>query len=93
MSDDNVKPWPKVAGRPEQELPKPIVRPCDYGLKSAIYGLETQLGTIEAYNRLAAAAHKLKLQIDAGQAKPQNAYFATSARFAEADTLGGSLAK
>jgi hypothetical protein len=73
-----LHPWPKVAGRPEVEPPKRIVRPCDWGLRSAINGLETQLGTIEAYNRLAEAAHALKAQIDAGNAKPQNPMFATS---------------
>lgn len=70
--------WPKVAGRPEAELPQRLVRPCDYSLRSALYALESQLGTIEAYNRLAEAAHALKAQIEAGQAKAQNPMFATS---------------
>lgn len=76
--NDNVKAWPKVAGRAEMPLPSRIMRPCDYGLINAIYGLETQLGTIEAYNRLAEAAHTLKAEIDAGNAKPQNPMFAVS---------------
>lgn len=70
--------WPKVAGRPDVEPPKRLMRPCDWGLLGAINGLETQLGTIEAYNRLAEAAHALKAKIDAGDAKAQNPMFATS---------------
>lgn len=70
--------WPKVAGRPDAPMPERIMRPCDYGLLNAIHGLETQLGTIEAYNRLADASHALKAQIDAGNAKPQNPMYATS---------------
>jgi hypothetical protein len=77
MSAD-VKAWPKVAGRAEVPPPTRIVRPCDWGLRGAINGLETQLGTIEAYNRLAEAAHALKAQIDAGNAKPQHPMFAVS---------------
>lgn len=73
-----LHPWPKVAGRPEVEPPKRIVRPCDYSLMGAINALETQLGTIEAYNRMAEAAHSLKAKIDAGQAKAQHPMFATS---------------
>lgn len=75
---NNVHAWPNPAGRADAPLPKPIVRPCDYGLKSAIFGLETQLGTIEAYNRLATAAAALKAKIDAGQAAAQNPLFAVS---------------
>ena len=75
---NNVKPWPKAAGRAEVELSKPIIRPCDWGLIGAVTGLETQLGTIEAYNRLATAAHKLKAKIDAGQAEQQNPIYAVS---------------
>jgi len=80
MADDatNVKPWLKVAGRPEVPVPQRIMRPCDYGLLGAIRNLETQLGTIEAYNRLATAAHQLKAKIDAGDATPQNPMFAVS---------------
>lgn len=75
---DNVKAWPKPAGRPDVPAPKRIVRPCDWGLRGAIDALEVQLGTIEAYNRLAEAAHQLKAQIDAGNAKAQNPMFAAS---------------
>lgn len=76
----NVTPWPHVAGRASEPLPRPIVRPCDYGLMLAVDALETQLGTIEAYNRLAAAAAKLLKDIEAGNAKPQNQIFAVSPR-------------
>ena len=75
---DNVHAWPKPAGRPEAPLPKPIVLPCDWGLIGAINNLETQLGTIEAYNRLAIAAARLMAQIQAGEAKAQNPIFAKS---------------
>ncbi|MRT30775.1 hypothetical protein [Herbaspirillum sp. CAH-3] len=78
--NDNVKPWPNVAGRMEIEQPKRIMRPCDYGLLGAINSLETQLGTIEAYNRLAEAAQQLRDKIEAGNAKPQNPMFAKSIR-------------
>ena len=72
---DNVKAWPKPTGTP-LELPKRIVRPCDYGLYSAVIALESQLGTIEAYNRIVEAANAMRAQIDAGKAKPQNPLFA-----------------
>lgn len=73
----NVKAWPKATGNPVP-APKRIVRPCDYGLLSAINGLETQLGTIEAYNRLVEAAARVRQRIDAGEVKPQNPIFAIS---------------
>ena len=75
----NVKAWPKPTGTP---LPKPrrIVRPCDAGLAGAVHGLEMQLGTIEAYNRLVECANKLKARIDAGDVKAQNPIFAKSVR-------------
>lgn len=75
----NVKAWPNPTGRPVK-IPKRIYRPCDYGLMNAVMGLETQVGTIEAYNRLVAAAEQLRAQIDAGKAKAQNPLFAVSIR-------------
>ena len=81
--NDNVKAWPKPAGRADAPLPKPIVRPCDHGLRLAVMNLETQLGSIEAYNRMAAAAADLKAKIDAGNAVAQNPFFAVSTRAAE----------
>lgn len=78
MSD--VKPWPKAAGRPTEPRPAIISRPCDAGLRLAVINMEAQLGTIEAYNRLARAAQELLAQIEAGNAKPQNPLFAVSIR-------------
>jgi len=78
MSAD-IKAWP-LQGPITQDQPEPIKRPCDYGLEGAIWGLETQLGTIEAYNRLAAAAHRLKSRIDDGDIRPQNQIFAKDIR-------------
>lgn len=75
----NVKAWPKPTGTP-MDLPRRIIRPCDYGLASAVYALETQLGTIEAYNRLVEAATAMKSRIDGGKAKPQNPIFAVSVK-------------
>lgn len=76
---DNVKAWPKPTGTPH-EAPKRIVRPCDYGLRGAIFSLEQQLGTIEAYNRLVEAAAALRVRIDAGEAQAQNPIFAVNVR-------------
>jgi len=58
--------------------PQPIVRPCEWGLKGAINDLETQLGSIEAYNMLTCYANYLKRKIDAGNAKEQNPLYATN---------------
>jgi len=62
------------------QVPKRIVRPCDYGLLAAVNSLETQLGTIEAYNRLVEAAASMKARIDAGKTKAQNPIYAVSVR-------------
>jgi len=76
MADNkNVYPWPK-SGATDVHTPKPITRPCDWSLISAVQHLETQLGTVEAYNRLCAVAERLRAQIDAGNAKPQNPLYA-----------------
>lgn len=72
-----VHPWPNPTGRPI-EMPIRIVRPCEHGLYLAVMNLETQLGTIEAYNRLVEAAKALRAEIDVGKAKPQNPLFAVS---------------
>lgn len=77
---DNVKPWPRVAGRPTDAAPKPVLRPCDWKLRSAVMQLEMELGTIEAYNRLVAAAATVKQRIDAGQAQPQYPQYAVHPR-------------
>lgn len=56
--------------------PRRIRRPCDYGLWLAVKDLETQLGSIEAFNRVAEIAQQLKAQIDAGEIKVQNPCYA-----------------
>jgi hypothetical protein len=76
---DNVKPWP-LSGPMTKEVPKPIVRPCDHGLELAVMQLETQVGTIEAYNRLVDKCRVLREQIERGHVKAQNPIFATSIR-------------
>ena len=54
---------------PTRSQPKKIFRPCDYGLVIAVNGLETQVGTVEAYNRLCDAALMLKNKIDSGNSE------------------------
>lgn len=71
---DNVKAWPKPTGTP-LDLPRRIVRPCDYGLAGAVQSLEAQLGAIEAYNRLVEAATALRARIESGDVKAQNPIF------------------
>lgn len=51
------------------EAPQHIKRPCDYGLDTAVGNMEIQLGTIEAYNRLASMARQLKKKIDSGNSR------------------------
>jgi len=60
------------------EAPQHIKRPCDYSLDIAVGNLETQLGTIEAYNRIASMARQLRKKIDAGNAKAPLSCFLTS---------------
>lgn len=74
---NNVTPWPKATGTPLTP-PKQIKRPCDFGLELAWIKLETQLGTIEAYNRLVHLADGVKRNIDNGEIEPQNPLYATS---------------
>lgn len=69
--------WP-LSGPVTETAPKPIQRPCDYGLLSAWYQLETQLGTVEAYNRLAAFAARRLAEIESGHIEPQNPIYAVS---------------
>lgn len=78
----NVRAFPAQMTT-DRKPPKHLMRPCDYGLLGAIHDLETQLGTVEAYNRLCDAAAAMKAQIDAGRAKAQNPLFATSIRGAQ----------
>lgn len=75
----NVLPW-GGQGHADRPLPKRIMRPCDWGLWRAVSELEVQLGSVEAYNRLADAAAALKAKIDAGRAQPQNPVYAVHPR-------------
>ncbi len=75
----DIKAWP-LSGPMTQDQPKPIVRPCDYGLESAVMALETQVGTIEAYNRLVDKCRVLREQIERGHVKAQNPLYAVNIR-------------
>ena len=74
MSDVRQLPVNGSASRP---TPRKIVRPCEWGLMGTVKDLETQLGTVEAYNRLCDAAQALKTKIDRGDAQQQHPLFAT----------------
>ncbi len=65
----------------ERPVPKRIMRPCEYGLWSAVLDMETQMGTVEAYNRLCDWAASLKAKIDRGDAKKQHPMWATDPKF------------
>ena len=60
-----------------RHVPAKINRPCDYGLELAISSMETQVGTVEAYNKLCDAAEKLKEKIDGGKSKIAMIQFST----------------
>ncbi|WP_454826085.1 hypothetical protein [Paraburkholderia xenovorans] len=72
----NVEQLP-VISTSDRPAPRRIVRPCEWGLRAAITDMETQMGTVEAYNRLCDAAQQLKAKIDRGDAQAQNRLFAT----------------
>lgn len=76
----NVEQLP-VKATSERPPPKRIMRPCEWGLLGTVRDLETQMGTVEAYNRLCDAAQKLKTKIDAGEAEQQNRLFATDPKW------------
>jgi hypothetical protein len=77
---NKVVEWPiETEPPPLPDAPRPIMRPCDYGLQLAIINLETQCGSIEAYMRICRAAASLKAKIDGGKAEPQNPCYATDA--------------
>lgn len=78
MSDVRALP---VQAQPTAELPKRIMRPCDHGLIGAIWSMETQVGTVEAYNRLCEAAAALRAKIDKGDAKAPAAHWLTDPAF------------
>lgn len=67
-----------AAARP---APQRIMRPCDYGLARVVRDLETQVGTVEAYNKLCDAAEALKAQIDAGEGRQAAVHWATDPEF------------
>lgn len=77
---------PEIIIRPDEFLPavpRTIKRPADYTLDLAVDALETQLGTIEAYNRLVQACEAMREKIDAGKAKEQHAMFRTEIGYAK----------
>lgn len=78
MSDIRQLPVPSETSRP---APKRIVRPCEWQLLSAVQALETQMGSVEAYNRLCDAAAKLKAKIDAGKGHAQHSMWATDPKW------------
>lgn len=78
MSDVRALP---VQAQPTAELPKRIMRPCDWGLIGAVRDMETQVGTVEAYNRLCEAAIRLRAKIDAGKAEAPAAMWLTDPKF------------
>ncbi|NHZ99094.1 hypothetical protein [Massilia sp. CCM 8734] len=71
IEKSNVRFFP-VQMTTDRVPPQHLMQPCDFGLLNAIYSLEAQLGSVEAYNRLCDAAHGLKAKIDAGHACTQN---------------------
>lgn len=76
----NVEQLP-VKGSSERPAPRRIIRPCEWGLFNAVRDMETQMGTVEAYNRLCDAAQQLKAKIDAGNAQAQHKMWATDPKF------------
>jgi hypothetical protein len=76
----NVEQLP-VKGSSERPAPRRIIRPCEWGLFGAVRDMETQMGTVEAYNRLCDAAQQLKAKIDAGNAQAQHKMWATDPKF------------
>lgn len=78
MSDIRQLPVTGVASRP---APARIMRPCEYGLLGAVRDMETQMGSVEAYNRLCDAAARLKRKIDSGDAVAQHSMWATDPKY------------
>jgi hypothetical protein len=76
----NVEQFP-VKGMSERPAPRRIIRPCEWGLLGTVRDLETQMGTVEAYNRLCDAAQQLKAKIDRGDAEHQHKMWATDPKF------------
>ena len=78
MSNVEQLPVKLTSDRP---APRRIIRPCEWELFNATRSLETQMGTVEAYNRLCDAAQRLKAKINAGQAEQQHKMWATDPNF------------
>ena len=79
----SLEPLPACAGSvivapPEfaAKLPPQHLMPAEWGLKNTVRDLEIQLGTVEAYNRLVAAAKELKAKMDDGKADAPFAQYA-----------------
>lgn len=71
----------KTAETTARKTPEKIMRPCDYGLWGAVKNCETQVGTVETYNKLCDWAEALKAKIDAGEGRQALAMFATDPKF------------
>jgi hypothetical protein len=71
----------KTVETTDRPAPKKIWRPCDYGLFGAVKSMETQVGTVEAYNKLCDAAEVLRARIDAGEGKQAAEMFAIDPKF------------
>lgn len=78
MSDIRQLPVNGSASRP---APKKIIRPCEWGMHNAVRDMETQMGSVEAYNRLCEWASHLKTKIDAGNGVQAHAMWATDPKF------------
>lgn len=59
--------------------------PAEWGLKNSVRDLEIQLGTVEAYNRLVAAAQELRTKIAADKHELPSPQYA--------DRRGGSFSQ
>lgn len=57
------------------------MRPCDWGLINAVNSMETQVGSVEAYNKLCEAATQLRAKIDAGNGKAAHPMWATDPKY------------
>jgi len=66
----NITQFPKQPRA--DDLPRPIVRPCDASLALTWMHLETQLGTVEGYNRLVELAAKIRVRIYQGDITAQS---------------------
>lgn len=77
---NNVEQLP-VKATSERPAPRRIMHPCELGLLGTVHDLETQMGTVEAYNGLCDAARRLKAKIDAGDAEQPHKMWVTDPKF------------